>query len=42
MLDQYSVPDEELKVNKFKSTQDMAKYFKFFADICLKASEIDG
>lgn len=41
MLKQYSLPDEENNVTKFETTQDMAKYFKLLADMCLKASEFD-
>ena len=41
MLEQYSLPDEENNVTKFDSTQDMAKYFKLMADMCLKISEFD-
>jgi hypothetical protein len=41
MLEQYSLPDEENNVTKFETTQDMAKYFKLMADMCLKASEFD-
>ena len=41
MLEQYSLPDEENNVTKFETTQDMAKYFKLLADICLKTSEFD-
>ena len=41
MLEQYSLPDEENNVTKFATTQDMAKYFKLMADMCLKASEFD-
>lgn len=41
MLEQYSLPDEENNVTKFETTQDMAKYFKLMADMCLEASEFD-
>lgn len=41
MLEQYSLPDEENNVTKFETTQDMAKYFKLMADMCLKTSELD-
>lgn len=41
MLKQYSLPDEENNVTKFETTQDMAKYFKLMADMCLKTSELD-
>ena len=41
MLEQYSLPDEENNVTKFETTQDMAKYFKLMADMCLKISEFD-
>ena len=41
MLEQYSLPDEENYVTKFDSTQDMAKYFKLMADMCLKTSEFE-
>lgn len=41
MLEQYSLPDEENNVTPFKTTQDMAKYFKLMAEMCLKASEFD-
>jgi len=41
MLEQYSLPDEKNSVTKFETTQDMAKYFKSLADICLKASEFE-
>ena len=41
MLEQYSMPDDKNYVVPFESTQDMAKYFKLIADMCLKESEID-
>lgn len=41
MLEQYSLPDEENNVTKFETTQDMAKYFKLMADMCLKTSEFE-
>ena len=41
MLEQYSLPDEENNVTKFETTQDMAKYFKLMADMCLKVSEFE-
>jgi len=41
MLEQYSMPDDKNHVVPFESTQDMAKYFKLMADMCLKESEID-
>lgn len=41
MLGQYSLPDEENNVTKFETTQDMAKYFKLMADMCLKISEFE-
>ena len=41
MLEQYSLPDEENNVTKFETTQDMAKYFKLMADMCLKISEFE-
>jgi hypothetical protein len=41
MLEQYSLPDEENNVTKFETTQDMAKYFKLMAEMCLKISEFE-
>lgn len=41
MFKQYSLPDEENNVTKFETTQDMAKYFKLMADMCLKISEFE-
>ena len=41
MLDQYSLPKEENHVTEFSTTQDLAKYFKIMADLCLKASEFE-
>ena len=41
MLEQYILPDEKNNVTPFATTQEMAKYFKVLADICLNTSAFE-